>query len=533
MTQRPNILLVVADCARSDKWLGPGRTFKTPNVDRLAARGVSFPNTITEKACTTPCFASLLSGLYSPRHGVHLVWGYRLRASVPLLTDALRAQGYRTYAEVTGPLLEEMGLARGFDEYRYRAPCDYLDTRWGEEFRARLRGEGFSGPWFILLHLWELHWKRRVPREFDRPEFGRDAYERATSALDAQIGALLDCVDDDTIVAFTGDHGEKTASETYPPGGAVDYARRLLGVSGESGLRTDHVAYWAGPSVLQQLYGVGAPNLRDVRLRERPPAVHGGVWAAFRDRMSIYFFTPFLFVHDLLAINSPLRQTRMLRRRGLLDERVAGAKVGWFRRLFGARRAADLQLRMWMNTYRQHIDEGHMVHVYDFLVRVPLVIAGPGLPRGMTVDRMVRQVDILPTLVDLAGVVANKSSAAPPDGRSLTPLIRGAAWDGQPAFLSVSGIPADLELRGVRTETHKFTCGPHNPELPVELYDLRGDPHERRNIAADHGELCAELRATAESLARDGVAETPLPESYDAQQQATIERRLQELGYLG
>jgi arylsulfatase A-like enzyme len=561
-TQWPNILLIVADCARSDHWLGPDRRTTTPNLDRLAAGGASFPITIVEKACTTPSFATLLTGLYSPRHGVHLVWGYRLPEQVPLLTDALAARGYHTYAEVTGPLLAEMGLDRGFAMYTYRAPCDYLHTAWGDRFIERLRTGYYRAPWFILLHLWELHPKRQVAPEFDDARFGASAYERAVSSLDQQLGRVFAAAGDSTFIVFTGDHGEKTADERYRPGTAVDYARQLLGLDAADGMVPFDVAQWAGPSVLHELYGRCTPAMRRVRLRNmgdrrlgrsrpgrpggRPPnlgdrrprrSLRGIVasplrfGARLRDRLHLLRLMPMVFVQDLLALGAPLRLTRMLEKRGLLDAARARRKVERFTRALGDQRLLDLHMRMWINSYKRNLDEGHIIHVYDFLVRVPLVLRWPGqVTDGAAPARMVRQPDILPTILDLLG--ANRDELGDIDGRSFKPLIENRPWEPEPAFLSVSGTPADLEIRGVRTEDYKYTFGPENDELPQELYDLRADPGETYNLADQNPGLCAELRALANQFVpADG--ESPLEElALTDDEQRRVAKHLQELGYI-
>jgi len=523
----PNILLVVVDCARADKWLGDGRRVQTPNFDRFAAGAVRLPTTIVEKPCTTPSFSTLLTGQYSPRHGVHLVWGYRLPESVPMLTESFAQRGYNTYAEATGPLLPEMGLARGFTSYEYRAPCDLLHTAWGERFFRRLRSGHYKAPWFVMLHLWELHPHRYVAPECDRDEFGADAYERAISSLDRQLPALLAAAGDDAVVVFTGDHGEKTRDETYRPGTAVDYARRLLRIDEAAGMSPFSVAGWAGPSVLQELYGRCAPLMRDVKLREAAPRF--GLWSRLGDRLRLLRLTPFVFLHDLLSLGAPLRLTNMLKRRGLLDPRRSREKVARVTGDAPAEKLLDMHMRMWTNSYKHNYEEGHMIHVYDFLVRVPLVIRWParlGAPR--TIDRMVRQPDIVPTL--LAALGAPPAHAT--DGRSFLPLLEGAPWTPAPAYVSVTGLPADLELHGVRTETHKYTYGPENDELPAELYDLRSDPGETRNLAAEDPATCAALRAAVEEL-RAGSGQTAIDAmSLSENDQARVERHLQQLGYL-
>jgi arylsulfatase A-like enzyme len=187
-----------------------------------------------------------------------------------------------------------------------------------------------------------------------------------------------------------------------------------------------------------------------------------------------------------------------------------------------------MHLRMWINSYRLNYEEGHMVHVYDYLVRVPLVIRWPQrLPPGSHAA-MVRQPDILPTLLDLLGI---EFGEAAPDGRSFRPLLEGRPFDPPPAFLSVSGCPLDLEIRGVRTATHKFTYGPYNDDLPQELYDLRADPGETCNLAGSQPERSAELRALADRLAGAAAAAAE-GIRVNAREQAAVESHLRALGYL-
>jgi choline-sulfatase len=63
---------------------------------------------------------------------------------------------------------------------------------------------------------------------------------------------------------------------------------------------------------------------------------------------------------------------------------------------------------------------GHMTSLYEPLVNVPFVMAGPRLPQGLNVTDPVSFVDVLPTLIDAIDIVPPES-----DGRSLLPLLRG------------------------------------------------------------------------------------------------------------
>lgn len=206
-TRPPHVLLLLVDCMRADA-LG-GRGVPTPNLDALVARGVRCTQAIASASSTTPCVATLSTGLYSPRHGVRSIGAHRLQPDVPTLASVLAAAGYHTVAEVTGPLGRESGLDRGFAEYRVRPASVYLSDAWGRELVARIGSGGLGAPWFLFLHLWELHAPRKVLPPFRRRRFGPTRYDRALASLDATLAPLLAALPADTIVVLHGDHGER------------------------------------------------------------------------------------------------------------------------------------------------------------------------------------------------------------------------------------------------------------------------------------------------------------------------------------
>jgi N-acetylglucosamine-6-sulfatase len=138
--------------------------------------------------------------------------------------------------------------------------------------------------------------------------------------------------------------------------------------------------------------------------------------------------------------------------------------------------------------------------VFDPDVRVPLIVAGPGVPAGRTVDAMVENTDLCPTFAELAGAPAPPNA----DGHSLVPLLRGDAAAG-----SGSGPPADWR-DAVLIEHHGNVGGAGDPDSPPagsgnppsyealrsqdtlyveyadgerELYDLASDPFQLHNLA--------------------------------------------------
>jgi len=135
----------------------------------------------------------------------------------------------------------------------------------------------------------------------------------------------------------------------------------------------------------------------------------------------------------------------------------------------------------------EHGEATHSYTIYDATQLVPLLVSGPGVPRGRVVASPVRLVDVGPTLLALAG-------AAPlPDvaGRDLWPLIGGQEEGERVAYLETLATRLDYgwsPLLGLRTARFKYIRAPR-----PELYDLRDDPAERRDLAAAEPEVTARL----------------------------------------
>jgi arylsulfatase A-like enzyme len=121
---------------------------------------------------------------------------------------------------------------------------------------------------------------------------------------------------------------------------------------------------------------------------------------------------------------------------------------------------------------------GKSCTLYDCLVRVPLIIAGPeGLvPRGRTLDGMIQNIDILPTLLDLLAL---------PVPTNVHGLSLRLLWqDGASRAAAVSGRQVELSVMA-RTPRWKliYTPGP----AVQELYEVESDPGELRNRYGDLG----------------------------------------------
>jgi len=105
--------------------------------------------------------------------------------------------------------------------------------------------------------------------------------------------------------------------------------------------------------------------------------------------------------------------------------------------------------------------------------QVPLLMAGPGIPRGQRVQAAVSLLDIYPTLLGLAGLAAPHEL----DGRDLRPLMGGAGTETAVVTEAHRG-------RGVAIRTERWCWISYNSGAE-ELYDYRSDPYERHNLSGD------------------------------------------------
>ena len=129
-------------------------------------------------------------------------------------------------------------------------------------------------------------------------------------------------------------------------------------------------------------------------------------------------------------------------------------------------------------------DGGHRV---PFLLRYP----GGGAGGGRDVEQLTSYVDFMPTILDLCGVTPPPHRSF--HGRSLTPLVRGED-DGT---LAQRILVADTQriANPAKWRLSSVMRGPWRLVHGLELYHLGDDPGQRRDIAAGHPEVVAELRA--------------------------------------
>ncbi|MCU0233514.1 MAG: sulfatase-like hydrolase/transferase [Thermoanaerobaculales bacterium] len=221
--QRPSILLLTLDTTRADHLAPYGAAqAETPALAALAASGIVFDDALATTPVTAPSHASLLSGLYPPRHGVRNNSTHYLAAEVPTLAERLAAEGFRTAAFVSTVILERRyGLDQGFELYDddIRSIVGRPEDRITGERRADatvdralawLDGLEGDAPFLLWVHLYDPHIPYLPPEPWAARHPGRP-YDGEIAFMDAQIGRLLAhprAAPEHTAVMAIGDHGE-------------------------------------------------------------------------------------------------------------------------------------------------------------------------------------------------------------------------------------------------------------------------------------------------------------------------------------
>jgi arylsulfatase A-like enzyme len=253
----------------------------------------------------------------------------------------------------------------------------------------------------------------------------------------------------------------------------------------------------------------------------------------------------------------------------------------WRTRYYAAVTKADDDLGTVLDAVRQRLDTKNTYlfftsdhgaqlpfgkwNLYDAGIRVPLLAAGPGIKAGATTDAMVSWIDILPTLVELAGGTPPKDI----DGRSFAAVLRGEKQAHRDEIYATHSGDKDFNvypIRCVRTAQWKYIFNLH-PEFQYsthinrggdrdgldyfrsweaaaktdskaaavvrrykerpreELYNLAADPHEQKNLAADsqHAARLIEMRGkVAAWMKEQGDAATVFGQPLLLGQDATL-----------
>ena len=439
MPDRPHILIVMVDqlSALFLRAYGHGVT-RTPAIDRLAEGGVVFENAYTPSPLCAPARASFMTGMLPTRTGVYDN-SAELPSAVPTFAHYLRLEGYRTCLSgkmhFVGP-----DQLHGFEE--------------------RLTTDVYPG---------DFGWTPDWSRPGERVDWW---YHDASSVKEAGVAEVTNALEYDDEVTF---HAVRRL---------YDYAR----YEGDAPLALCvSFAHPHDPYVARQRYwDLYADEEVDLpaapaRSREELDPHSRRLW----DDCAL---------GDVEITDEDLRAARRGYYAGLsyVDERI-----GEVLSAVEACGLADDTVVIFTSDHGDFLGEHGLFFKMSFrehAARVPLIVHAPGRFGARRVSEPVSLVDLTPTLADLARPGLSAELAQPVDGRSLVPLLAGAAESPDGVVVGeylAESVVAPLVM--IRRGRWKLVSTPSDPD---QLFDLEADPLELVNLAdaPEHGDVVRELR---------------------------------------
>jgi len=447
MSDRPNILFIMADQYRWDALGCSGGWAETPNFDKIASEGVRFSSCVTNSPVCIPARVSLATGRYPHNTGVWNNLHHNMPADTPTWMQAIRNAGYRTSVFGKTHLHVHQGDLRDREHLVNAYGMDDVDEIGGP--RASRRVLSHMTERWEKKGLWKAYQDDYDERFKAKPCMVRPSVLPLEDYADVYVGQqakkYLAAYDRDQPwfcwVSFGGPHEPWDAPEPYA-----------------SMYRPEDMPKPMPP--IEEARARPASYL-DVRYEHHPADVTDEELAAMRAN----------YAGNVSLID---------------------AQVGEVMEAIAARGELANTVIVFSSDHGEMNGDYGLVYKSTFLngaVRVPLLVRTPatlnGPARGSVSDGPVEWFDIGPTLVELAGGELGHRQFA----RSLCPVLADPAVDIRDEAVS--------ELQGeVMIMDRDWKMAVNEKGQPYLLFDLRNDPDERRNLAGDPGmaEVEDELR---------------------------------------
>ena len=423
--RRPNILILMADQLGAPALGIYGHPLtKTPNIDRIARHGTVFDSFYSNFPLCAPARLALMTGRLCSRIGA---WdnAAQIASDIPTFAHYLRLLGYRTCLAGKMHFIGPDQL-HGFEERVTTDICP-ADFNWTADWDDPWR----TMDWFHnLRNVSDAGIAERALQQ----DYDEDVTHHARRWLFDQVRKP----DDRPFLLV--------ASFTHPHDPYVTPKR-----------------FWD----LYDHHAIDMPRVPFIPPKQRDPHSRR-LWEQY----------------DRGEFGVGLEQVRNARHAyygsvSYLDERV-GEVLDALERA----KLADETVVMVLADHGDMLGERglwYKMSFYDWSARVPLIMAGPGVPAGRRVRSNAALVDILPTLVEIAAGPGWDDYPDRPDGRSLLPLL--AAEDEARvavAELMSEGVTAPYVM--LRKGPYKLTYVEHDPP---QLFDLVADPDEIRDLVDD------------------------------------------------
>jgi len=451
--RRPNVLFIATDDMSNALGCYGHPVVKTPNLDRLAARGVRFDRAYTQFALCSPSRTSLMTGLAPDTTTVYNLTKH-FREAIPnvvTMSQCFQKNGYFT--------------ARVGKIYHYGNPgqigTDGLDDAPSWNHKANPKGiDKTEEEPKLTIHTPE------------RKGLGSTIGFYASPAPDEQHTDGMVAAETIKLLEQNKDKPFFLAAGFYRPHCPFIAPKKYFDLYPPE--KIDPVKYTEGENTIAPpwAYFTNPPNWNMTR-RQQQEALQS-------------YFASISFVDANVG-----KLMDALERLGLMENTIV---VFWSDHGYALGEHGQ-----WMKQT-----------VFEAATRVPLLIAGPGTTaKGKASPRTVELLDLYPTLADLCGLTQIPSNL---HGKSLRPLLENAQakWD-RPAVSQVTRTrnqtPDSVRGYSLRTERYRYTEWADTAE-GVELYDYQADPKEMQNLGKSdrHAKLRAQfqtqLRAISKSRGR-------------------------------
>jgi choline-sulfatase len=416
----PNILIVMADqMAPAFLPIYGHRLVRAPNMQSLARDGVVFDSAYCASPLCAPSRASFMSGLLPSRTRVYDN-AAEFAADIPTFAHGLRARGYRTI--LSGKM-------------HFCGP-DQLHG-----FEQRLTTDIYPA---------DFNW---TP-DWDRPDHRPSWYHNMSSVRDAGLCVRSNQLDFDDEAAFMAERAifDLARSKDQRPFLLVtsfSHPHDPFAVPQRYwNLTRDEDIDMPAPGVALDPH---SRRLRHVCAMDSEPVTETQIRAARHA-----YYGAIAYIDDLLG-----RLMAALRSAALAEDTIV----------------------ILTSDHGEMLGERSLWYKMSFLegaCRVPLVVANPGRFDPRRVASSVSLIDLMPTLIDLAGGNA-QSLGIGVDGRSLAPHLKGAmGHDEAIGEYLAEGAIAPMVM--IRRGQFKFI---HSPVDPDQLFNLSHDPGERDNLSED------------------------------------------------
>jgi arylsulfatase A-like enzyme len=203
---KPNILFLVVDSFRADRFYGKEKSSFTPTLDKLRDNGTYFSQNISSADGTILSLNTIFNGLFPSITGTRQI---KLLLKNSNYISSLIDEKYSIYTVLPKLTALSSLLNINLKGYSYEGgpPAESLFDGIGEKILEILNSP-MESPWCFYIHLMDLHWPLIVPQEFQDEKFGKDKYDQIVSSIDHYLKKFLQLLNlEETLIIITSDHG--------------------------------------------------------------------------------------------------------------------------------------------------------------------------------------------------------------------------------------------------------------------------------------------------------------------------------------